>query len=345
MIPRNDRNGTLPPETPKKNRRHRRPFLLLSSLLLLLSSVALLSSCGGGPTVATATGRTLYLATTSGIYGFNIMSDGSLSALSSSPLVTGSYKQIAATTGSSPMLIGASGTSSLTTWSLSGGGLGTGTTLSVSNCIANATGVAVTSDNNYVIAVDGDASSNNITSLPISGGSCTTPPATSDPPIQPALDCTLPASQNCILFLTMSSSTTLTTPMAPVEYTYPEGSAVTTSPSITSPSCTPPACPLGVAFNPNTIYFYVTFNGSSPSLQSFAPQTATATQSMSFPTPSLTFPCIDALGGVAYIPTSNGYVYSVSTPNGGGMGSPSTVLSPQTFGSTLKINSCAVGGS
>ena len=95
MIPRHDRTGTLRSEAPEKNGRRARPIVLLLSLLLL-SVGALLASCGGGPTVATPTGRTLYLATTSGIYGFSIMNDGTLQALSSSPLATGSYNQIAA---------------------------------------------------------------------------------------------------------------------------------------------------------------------------------------------------------------------------------------------------------
>ena len=354
MTPRNDRTGTLRSEAPKRpqqNGRRGRPIFLLLSLLLL-SLNALLASCGGGPTVATPTGRTLYLATTSGIYGFSIMSDGTLSAVSSSPLATGSYNQIAATSGSSPMLIGANGGTSLTTWSLGGGGLGAQGKISLScGSFSAATGVAVTSDNNYVVAVSGTTSGGsstpNIASLPITGGgTCQTANTSSTYPVQPALDCSLPASQNCILFLTISShSTDSPDPTTPEEYTYTEGSGVTTSTSLTSPPCTHPACPLGVAFNPNTLYFYATFNGSSPSLQSFAPQTATAAQSTSFPTPNLTFPCIDALGGVAYIPTSNGYVYSVSTASGGGLGAPATVLSPQTFGSTLNISSCAVGGS
>lgn len=304
--------------------------------------------------MATATGRTLYLATTSGIYGFNIMSDGSLSALSSSPLVTTNYTQIAATTGSSPMLIGANGGSNLTTWSLSGGGLGTGTTLSLSGCssFSAATGVAVTSDNNTVLAVNGGATSNNIASLPVSGGTCHTAHSvsTTDYPVQPALDCSVAGASYCILFLTLSSqaTTTATVPVAPEEDSFTEstGAVASLTPN-TAPfsSCATSICPQGATFNANTLYYYTTFNGGSPSLQSIAPQTTTAAQSTSFSTANLNLPCIDALGGVAYIPTSNGYVYSVSTPNGGGVGSPSTVLSPQTFGSTLTINSCAVGGS
>ena len=355
MTPRNDRTGTLRSEAPKRpqqNGRRGRPIFLLLSLLLL-SLNALLASCGGGPTVATPTGRTLYLATTSGIYGFSIMSDGTLSAVSSSPLATGSYNQIAATSGSSPMLIGANGGTSLTTWSLGGGGLGAQGKISLScSSFSAATGVAVTSDNNYILVVNGGATTSNIASLPITGGACKTATTTTSSayPVQPALDCSVAGESYCILFLTLSSSqTTLsTTSVAPEEDSFTESTGVVEAltPTIAPfSSCTTSICPQGAAFNANTLYFYPTFNGGSPSLQSIAPQATTSTQSTSFPTPNLNLPCINALGGVAYIPTANGYVYSVSTANGGGLGSPATVLSPQTFGSTLNIRSCTVGGS
>lgn len=329
----------------------RRAACLLGSLLLLASG-SLLSSCGGGPTVASSTGRTLYLATTGGIYGFSIMSDGTLTPVSSSPLVTGSYTQIAATSASSPTLIGANGTGSLTTWSTSGGGLASPSTLSLSGCSGmTATGVAVTSDNNYALVVNGAATTNNIGSLPLSGGSCVEKSTvTASYPVQPALDCSVANASYCILFLTLSSSqtTTATTPAAPEEDSFTEssGAVAALSPAVAPfSSCATSVCPTGAAFNANTLYFYATFNGSSPTMQSLAPQATGSAQTTGFSTPNLDQPCIDAIGGTAYIPTSNGYVYSVSTQNGGGMGAPSTVLSPQTFGSTLKITSCAIAGS
>ena len=353
MIPQNDRNGTLHPEAPKKKGRQTRPIFLLLSLLLLFSSASFLSSCGGGPTVATTTGRTLYLATTSGIYGFNIMSDGTLSTVSSSPLVTVSYTQIAATTGSTSTLIGAKGGNSLTTWLISGGTLGTGTSLSLSTgCSSfNATGVAVTSDNNYVLAVDGSATTSNIASLPVAGGTCNlSSTKTADYPVQPSLDCSVAGTSYCILFLTLSSQATTsgTTAVAPEEDSFTKSSgavAALSTPTNPFSTCATSICPQGVAFNANTLYFYTTFNGGSPSLQSIAPQTTTSAQTTSFSTANLNLPCIDALGGTAYITTSNGYVYTVQTGTSGSLGSPSTVLSPQTFGSTLTINSCAIGGS
>ena len=351
MIPRHDRTGTLRSEAPEKNGRRARPIVLLLSLLLL-SVGALLASCGGGPTVATPTGRTLYLATTSGIYGFSIMNDGTLQALSSSPLATGSYNQIAATTGSSPLLIGANGTANLTTWNISGGGLGSQGTLSLANngCSSfSATGVAVTSDNNYVVAVDGSATSSNIATLPVTGKTCNLA-STSSYPLQPSLDCSEAGASSCTLFLTLSkyalNSTSPLTPVPPQEGSFTESTnTVSTLSSGPFSSCTASICPQGAAFNANTLYFYATFNGGSPSLQSITYNSTTAAQSTSFPTANLNYPCIDALGGVAYIPTSNGYVYAVPTGNGGGLGSPSTVLTPQSFGSALYISSCAVGGS
>ena len=212
--------------------------------------------------------------------------------------------------------------------------------------------MAVTSDNNYILVVNGGATTSNIASLPITGGACKTATTTTSSayPAQPALDCSVAGESYCILFLTLSSSQTpaSTTPVAPEEVSFTESTGVVEplTPTITPfSSCATPLCPQGAAFNANTLYFYATFNGGSPSLQSIAPQATTAAQSTSFPTPNLNLPCIDALGGVAYIPTANGYVYSVSTANGGGLGSPATVLSPQTFGSTLNIRSCTVGGS
>lgn len=331
----------------------RRAACLLGSLLLLASG-SLLSSCGGGPTVASSTGRTLYLATTGGIYGFSIMSDGTLAPVSSSPLVTGSYNQIAATSGTSPILIGANGGTSLTTWSASGGGLGSPSTLSLSGCsnMTGATGVAVTSDNNYVLVVNGGGTTNNIGSMAISGGSCVEKNTLTSSvyPVQPALDCSVAEASYCILFLTLSSTATTngTTPVAPEEDTFTEktGAVAALSPAVAPfSSCATSICPSGVAFNANTLYFYATFNGGSPTLQSIPPQVTQSSQSTSFSTPNLDLPCVDAIGGIAYIPTANGFVYSVSTQNGGGMGAPSTVLSPQTFGSTLKITSCAIAGS
>ncbi|MGC8501251.1 MAG: hypothetical protein ACP5OS_08810 [Leptospirillia bacterium] len=338
---------------PKRPGPQKRRAALLLGGLLLLAWGSLLSSCGGGPTVASSTGRTLYLSTTGGVYGFSIMSDGTLSATSSSPLVTASYSQIAATSGSQPTLIGANGTGSLTTYSVSGGALGSPSTLSLSGCSGMAaTGVAVTTDNNYVLVVNGGATNSNIGSLALSGGSCVAKTTVTSAvyPVQPALDCSVANASYCILFLTLSSSatTTATTPVAPEEDSFTEstGAVAALSPAVAPlASCATSICPAGVAFNANTLYFYAAFNGGSPTLQSIPPQATQASQTTSFSTPNLDQPCIDSIGGTAYIPTSNGYVYSVTTQNGGTMGSPTTVLSPQSFGGTLKITSCAIAGS
>ncbi|MDA8112687.1 MAG: hypothetical protein M0T83_09560, partial [Nitrospiraceae bacterium] len=153
------------------------------SLFGLLGLLAFLSGCGGGPIVATSTGRILYVATSNGIYGFSIMSTGTLAPISSQPLVTGSseFLQIAATTGTpfgqnSPILLGADGSGTLSSWSISGGGgLNTTTLPAPVGCtsLTSITGTTPTLDNNYIVVLDGASTNSNIESISLSNGNCT----------------------------------------------------------------------------------------------------------------------------------------------------------------------------
>ncbi len=334
----------------------------LRALAVLSGLILLLSGCGGGPIVATSTGRILYVATTSGIYGFVIMSDGALNPVSSQPLDSGSYSQIAATseppTGqTSPLLLGASSAtaSSLTVWTIGGTGPLTKTTsLSHSGCTApaysgNITGVAVTSDNLYALVVDGTTAAGagvyNTATLALSGGGCKASAMTNTTgayPVQPSLDCQVPLSSSCILFLTLSTAPTTTTISATTseEDTFTETTGALGTPTYAPYSTCP--CPSGVTFNANTLYFYTSFDGSSPSLQSIGPKSTASTSTVAFSTPSLNLPCMDSIGGTAYIPSSNGYLYSVGVGSGGSLGSITTLVTPSTFGTTLYMNSCAV---
>ncbi len=333
----------------------------LRALAVLSGLILLLSGCGGGPIVATSTGRILYVATTSGIYGFAIMSDGTLNPVSSQPLDPGYYSQIAATseppTGqTSPLLLGASGLSSLTVWTIGGTGPLTKTTSLVTSVCPSSpgsiTGVAVTSDNKYAFVVNGTApagaSTYNTATLALSGGGCTVSAMTTAGtfPVQPSLDCQEPLSPStCTLFLTLSTTAT-TTPIkatTPEEDTFTETSGVLGIPTYTPySSCAFPNCPSGVTFNANTLYFYTSFNGSSPSLQSIGPESTASTSTVNFSSASLNLPCMDSIGGNAYIPTSNGYLYSVGVGSGGSLGSVTTLVTPSTFGTPLYMNSCAV---
>ena len=330
-------------------------------LCLLLGAALFLESCGGGPTVATSTGRILYLGTTSGLFGYSIQSDNTLKPLSSSALVPGSWNQIAVTpetpTGSaSPLLLAVtSGTAtSISNWTLNSDGTinAAGTAISLSACtsFSSVTGIAAVPGSQYVLAVDGTSSTHNIATISLAtGNACTTASTSSNYPIQPALDCAVPgsSSSNCILFLTLSSTAASSaTPAPPMEENWSSGNLSTLSPPATPFTCTSPNCPLGVAFNSSTLYFYATFNSTTPpSLQSIAPGSASATSSTSFSASTpLNYPCVDILGGTTYIPTANGYLYAVSTGSGGSLGGPGTVLSPGSTGTsgTLNMTSCAV---
>lgn len=332
-------------------------------LCLLLGATLFLESCGGGPTVATSTGRILYLGTTSGLFGYSIQSDNTLKPLSSSALVPGSWNQIAVTpetpTGSaSPLLLAvASGTAtSISNWTLNSDGTinaaGTAISASCSSFSGHITGIAAVPGNQYVLAVDGNTTTtDNIVTLPLSptsGLTCTTASTSSNYPIQPALDCAVPgsSSSNCILFLTLSSTpVSSATPAPPMEKNWSSGALSTLSAPATPYTCTS-SCPLGVAFNSSILYFYATFNSTTPpSLQSIAPGSASSTSSTSFSASTpLNYPCVDILGGTTYIPTANGYLYAVSTGSGGSLGAPGTVLSPGSTGTsgTLNMTSCAI---
>ena len=311
--------------------------------------------------MATSTGRILYVSTTSGIYGFTILSNGTLSPLSSQPLAnaTGSYLQIAATPGipsnqTTPLLLGATGTTAtLSVWTISANGSLTSTTsLTDTNCTNKPTaftGVAVTADDQYAFVVDGTQGSGSsvysTATLALSGGGCTSSPikTTSVYPVQPALDCQVAGSSNCILYLTLSTSASTGTinPTIPEQDTFTESTGTVGTPSYTPFASCGTDCPLGATFNSNSLYFYSTFIKTS-SLQSIAPEVSTSTSTVSFASASLNFPCVDSIGGVAYLPTANGYLYGVSTGSGGSLGGITTLLTPATFNATLYMTSCAV---
>lgn len=335
---------------------HRLP-LSLRGLFGLLGLLAFLSGCGGGPIVATSTGRILYVATSSGIYGFSIMSTGTLTPISSQPLVTNSIQQMAVTPGiptgqSTPLLLGATGGSSLLVWTVGGSGrLTQSTSLSCSPSGSSSsltiTGVTVTSDSQYVLVVDGTSPSSNLGLISFS-----TPTncsiglsSASFYPLQPAIDCAVSGSNPCNLFLTGSSSPSPISPITPLEIqvtltsSSPFGSAL--SPSYT---CTTSACPLGVTFDPTTVFFYASFTGTSPpSLQSIAPGAKSSTSTTTFPASApVNYPCVDTVGGVVYTPTANGFLYASSTNAQGALSGATAVLTPTSLPVSLNMTSCAV---
>ena len=300
--------------------------------------------------MATSTGRILYVATTNGIYGFSIMSTGTLSPISSQPLVTNDVQQIAVTPGiptdqSTPLLLGASGGGSLSVWTVGSGGSLTPTTSLSCSGLSLITGVTVTADSQYVIVVDGRANSSNLGLIAFpTPTTCSTGSSSSFYPLQPAIDCAVSGSNPCILFLT--GSTSLTSPLTPttpleIPLTPSRGAFGASSSPYT---CSSGSCPLGVTFDPTTVFFYASFTGTSPpSLQSIAPEAQSSTSSATFPSSApVNYPCVDTVGGVVYTPTANGFLYAASTDASGSLSAVTTVLTPTSLPVSLAMTSCAV---
>ncbi len=330
--------------------------LSLRGLFGLLGLLAFLSGCGGGPIVATSTGRILYVATSSGIYGFSIMSTGTLTPISSQPLVTNSVQQMAVTPGipagqSTPLLLGTQTSGgSLLVWTVGGGGrLTTTTSLSCSG-LGSITGVTVTSDSQYVLVVDGGVpgSSTNLGLISFSTTSTCSPGSSSSSSsfysLQPAIDCAVSGSSPCILFLTgLTSLNSPLTPTTPLEIPVTPSSGTFGTPS-TPYTCSSGSCPLGVTFDPTTVFFYASFTGTSPpSLQSIAPGAKSSTSTTTFPASApVNYPCVDTVGGVVYTPTANGFLYASSTNAQGALSGATAVLTPTSLPVSLNMTSCAV---
>ena len=301
--------------------------------------------------MATSTGRILYVATTNGIYGFSIMSTGTLTPISSQPLVTKSLQQIAVTPGiptgqSTPLLLGASGgSSSLFVWTVGGGGSLTPTNPLSCSGLSSITGVTVTADSQYVLVVDGKANSSNLGLISFSTPTTCLPGSSSFYPLQPAIDCAVSGSNPCILFLTgLTSLTPPLTPATPLEIPVTPSSGTFGAPLTPSYTCSSGSCPLGVTFDPTTVFFYASFTGTSPpSLQSIVQGTKTSTSSTTFPSSApVNYPCVDTVGGIVYTPTANGFLYASSTNASGALSAVTTVLTPSSLPVSLAMTSCAV---
>lgn len=299
--------------------------------------------------MATSTGRILYVATTSGIYGFSIMSTGTLSPISTQPLVTNNkVQQIAVTPGiptdqSTPLLLGAAGGTSLSVWTVGGGGSLTQTNpLSCSGLTI--TGVTVTADSQYVIVVNGTSSSSNLGLIAFSKTTSCSTGSTSFYPLQPAIDCAVSGVNPCILFLTgLPSLAPPLTPTTPLEILVTPSSG-TFGASSSPYTCSSGSCPLGVTFDPTTVFFYASFTGTSPpSLQSIAQGAKTSTSSATFPSSApVNYPCVDTVGGVVYTPSANGFLYASPTNASGALSAVTTVLTPTSLPVSLAMTSCAV---
>ncbi|MHB1606457.1 MAG: hypothetical protein ACYCTV_08705 [Leptospirales bacterium] len=315
-------------------------FLVFQALF----GISGLASCGGGPNVATSTGTVLYVGTGSGIYAFSLMSNNALKPVSTSPIYSGnvdSLQYVQTPNGSStPMLYVATGTSTITAFSVTGAGSlsSPGTLTTTGSCLTNYTGLSATSDGNWLLAVDGSASSSNIAAINLKNGACTTGSISGDP-ISVAVDCLVGFSTcNILISLSTTSITTSTSPTNPQFISnWTPGSAFPSTTTMTALTSV-----WGTAFSPATTYFYMSSQTSgSPgligSLIGNPPPSSTSnynSTNSSFPN-TITSPCVDQKNNQLYIPTTNGSIYQTSVNTGGGFGSPTQIWNPTASASLV----------
>lgn len=283
--------------------------------------------------MATSTGTILYVGTGSGIYAFSLQSNNVLKPVSTSPVASGNVYslQYVQTPGGSgtPVLYAATGGASIATYTVTGGGAlsSPGTLTPSSPCLTNYSGVTATPDGNWLLAVDGTASSSNIAAINLKNGSCTTGSLNpSAYPISIAVDCLVGPSTCDILASTSTQSLSSSFSPSPPQYLsgWNTGSSLPASSTLTKLGNV-----WGSAFSPATTYFYLSVPspgqvGSLPggnSVVSTSTYTATATGLPG----TITSPCVDQKNNQIYLPTSNGSIYQISINTTGGIGSPNQI--------------------
>ncbi len=322
---------------------------IVATLFLGLAGLSSITSCGGGPTVASATGHYLYLASSNGIYGFSIMSNNTISPLSNTALASGAYTAVIVdpTPGgvNSPVLYAVNSGASISSFAINGNGtLGSVSSLSLTgNCLAHYSGLSLTADGNWLLAVDNSVATSNIDAINLKTNTCETVSSVdgSNFPITLAVNCTL-SGGNCNVLVTEASTIGSSTPSTQV--LIPSWSSSTGRFSGT-------ATPLGglgttaqsVVFDAATLYYYLTAPSSNEigSLVSSFSSSTGFTSTLSFSTITST-PCLDVLNNALYLPTTNGSVYQFGVDTSGGIQSASQLWSLSSTPSIPTIYACAV---
>lgn len=319
------------------------------TLLLGLTGLSSLTSCGGGPNVASATGHYLYLASSNGIYGFSLMSNNTLSPLSSSALVNGAYTAVVVdpTPGgvNSPVLYAVNSGTSISSFAINGNGtLGSVSSLSLTGtCLAHYSGLSLTADGNWLLAVDNSVPTSNIDAINLKTNACGTESSVDSThfPITLAVNCTL-SGGNCEVLVTESSSSGSTTPTTQVlipSWSSSNGTFSGTTTTLSGLGTTAQS----VVFDTATLYYYLTAPSSNEigSLIS-SPSTSTGfTSTLSFSTITST-PCLDVLDNALYLPTTNGSVYQFGVDTSGGIQSAGQLWSLSSTPSIPTIYACAI---
>lgn len=317
----------------------------LRSFLLLSGAALFLASCGGGPIVATTTGHYLFVSNSSGIYSFSILSDNTLSPVSTSPQQPqGSFTGMAfvktpAGT-ASPTLYATTGSSIWAFPSTGGGTIGTSVPVTLTSCSLSSssiTAITATPGGHYLLIAYGSSSSYSLAALQLTSGTAATctpisSPAIASAPSGLAVDCAVLAGSPCNVLATVSGS-------APYLATWTEGSTIGTLTQLQNIS-TNPAFAL---FSLSTDYFYL-FSPSQAVVSSLTGSLTTTTAQTSSQTipASTSAACLDLIANTVYVPTTGGAIDQMGLQANGAIGGAAQVWSLASSPALYSIGSCAV---
>lgn len=320
-------------------------------LFFLFLIPAGLLSCGQGPQVASSTGHYLFVSNDRNIYSFSIFTNNTIQPVSTSPQqsagspITGMVYVKTPGGTSVPTLYAIDGSSSITLFPVTAGGLGTPTTLSITSCsssISAINAITATPGGNYLLVAYTSTSSSYVAALALSNDktvstcSASTSALTSGgTPTEISIDCAVTAGQPCNGIATFSSPT-----FTPQLFTWTRGS----SPSIgTSSTATSTSSSEFSLFSLSTGYFYL-FSPTRLTSYSVLGNTPTAspTATQTIPSDIGYSPCLDLLANNLYLPTTNGSIYQMNIQSNGSMGGANQLWNLGDTPSLNSIGTCAV---
>lgn len=317
------------------------------SLIILFLIPAGLLSCGQGPQVASSTGHYLFVSNDKNIYSFSIFTNNTIQPVSTSPQqsagasITGMVYVKTPGGTSAPTLYAIDGSSSITVFPVTAGGLGTPAPLNISSpcstSISAFNAITATPGGNYLLVAYNSSyvaalalSSDKTSACPVSSGTLT-----AGTPTGISIDCAVTAGLPCNGIVTFSSTT-----VSPQLFTWTRGSAPSVGSTSTATSTSTSEFSL---FSLSTGYFYL-FSPTKLTAYSVLGNTQTANPAATQTIPSGIgySPCLDLLANNIYLTSSNGSIYQMGLQTNGSMGGANQLWNLSDTPSLTSIGACAV---
>ncbi|MHB1926241.1 MAG: hypothetical protein ACYCRD_03125 [Leptospirillum sp.] len=318
-------------------------------LIFLFLIPAGLLSCGQGPQVPSSTGHYLFVSDDKNIYSFSIFTNNTIQPVSTSSqqsagsTITGMVYVKTPGSTSAPTLYAIDGSSSITAFPVTAGGLGSPVSLSptCSPSISAINAITATPGGNYLlVAYTSSAPSYVAAALTLSNNqtitACKVSNTTSSTPTGISIDCAVTAGQPCNGIVTFTSTT-----VPPLLFTWTRGSNPSIGATSTATSTSTSEFSL---FSLSTGYFYL-FSPSKLTAYSILGNNPTSNPAATQTIPSVFgySPCLDLLANNIYLTSTNGSIYQVGIQSNGSMGGSTQLWNLGDTPSLNSIGTCAVG--